>query len=105
MNENKKPSDAISKVIASELTSKLRQLDNNLDNKVRTPDLDEVTRLSEFELRTLEDDPAFTELLVSLREETERSRKSSSRTFIVALLSLVVGTASLVWGIVIHFIA
>lgn len=100
MSENKNPIEAITNVTKSLATPSFF----NSDSAYAKPFIPELEDLTDLELRTLEDDPAFTELLTSFKEEVEQSRKSSTRTFIVALLSLIVGCISLGWTIAITFL-
>ena len=103
MSENKKPIDDIIKTMQSVVKSPSINLENLVDNKCPKPSdfiPPEVLDLSDIEPRTLEDDPAFSELLMSFKSEIEENRKSSNRTFIIALLSLIVGIISLTWAII-----
>lgn len=95
MNENKNPKLAKINETVSELLPFLRKSSNQ-------PPISEpfsLENLSDLELKTLEDDPAFMSLLASLQDGITKSKKSSDRTFIVALLSLLVGCLSLAWSV------
>lgn len=93
MNENNKPIDAIANAIKSAFKPSFNRPDLGFPIDLNLEDL------SDLELRTLKDDPAFTELLVSFKEEIVSNRKSSTRAFIIALLSLIIGSFSLAWSI------
>lgn len=95
MSEKRKPIEAMMSVTKSLATPSLFNSES-IDPK---NDFLEPLDFSDLELKTLEDDPAFLELLSSFKDELECNRKSSKRTFIVALLSLVVGCFSLAWAI------
>ena len=108
MSENKKPVDESIKTIQSVVKSPSIKLDNLVDNVCQKPPevfIPEPIDFTDFEPRTLEDDPAFTELLLSFKSEVEESRKASNRTFIISVLSLVVGCFSLCWAIAMRFLA